>query len=102
MKEIALYALLNGVSFTAQLHSLEVSTVRNWIRELDFDSEPFFKRIRELVYTAAIKSNVRRTSELFDIPEIYINLLLEDFNKSPISDDLKRAREINLTGERSG
>lgn len=81
MKEIALYALLNGVGFTAELHSLEESTIRKWIKELDYDNELFFVRVRELVYRAAVKSNVKRASELFSVPEWTVKLLMEDFKE---------------------
>ena len=76
MKEIALYALLNGVAFTAELHSLESATIRNWITQLDFDNDKFFKRIRELVFKAASKTNVKRASELVSVPEWTVRLMM--------------------------
>jgi hypothetical protein len=53
MKEIALYALLNGVSFTAEIHKLEESTIRRWIQELDYDHDQFFLKVRDLVFKAS-------------------------------------------------
>ena len=86
MKEIALYALLNGVSFTAELHKIEETTIRKWITELDYDNDPFFLKIRELVYKAASKAGIGKASELFSVPEATINILMHDFSRLDIEE----------------
>ena len=93
MKEIALYALLNGVSFTAELHKIEETTIRKWITELDYDNDPFFLKIRELVYKAASKAGIGKASELFSVPEATINILMHDFSRL----DIEEIEELEAT-----
>jgi hypothetical protein len=69
------------LAFTAELHSLEESTVRRWIKDLDYDNDQFFIKIRELVYKAAMKAGPTKTSELFNVPETTVKILLSEYNE---------------------
>lgn len=78
MKEVAIYALLNGISYTAELHKLEESTVRRWIRDLDYENEPFFTRLRDMLVKTSKKAGAEKTAELFGMPVNVINILSQE------------------------
>jgi transposase-like protein len=78
MKEVAIYALLNGISYTAEIHKLEESTVRRWIRDLDYENEPFFTRLRDMLLKTSKKAGVEKTAELFGMPVNVINILSQE------------------------
>ena len=78
MKEVAIYALLNGISYTAEIHKLEESTVRRWIRDLDYKNEPFFTRLRDMLLKTVKKAGVEKTAELFGMPVNVLNILSQE------------------------
>lgn len=81
MKEIALYALLNGIQFTANLHGLEKATIKTWIKELDFDKDPFFVKMRKFVLKAAKKIGVDRACQVFEVPRRTLEILNREFDE---------------------
>ncbi|CAG9325196.1 unnamed protein product [Blepharisma stoltei] len=101
MKEIALYALLNGIQFTANLHGLEKATIKAWIRDLDFDRDPFFVKLRNLVIKTAKKIGIERTCTLFEFPRRTLEILMQEFGDEEVAVELpaKRSKPSNGDGK---
>ena len=79
MKDLALYALLSGVSHTSKLHNVEEATVKRWIRDLDFGNDPFFAKLRELVLKCSTKAGREKAQEMFSVPRWTLEVLEKHF-----------------------
>ena len=100
MKEVAIYALLNGISHTAEIHNLEESTVRRWIRDLDNEKEPFFVRLRELLFKTSKKAGLEKTADLFGMPVSVLNILTqEEQPQGPLYLDSNSSQHSNIKPE---
>ncbi|CAG9318824.1 unnamed protein product [Blepharisma stoltei] len=66
MREVALLALMRGVSNTSRVLGLEEKQVQEWIRQIGND-DPFFDALRGLLYESIKQSGIEGTSKTFKV-----------------------------------
>mmetsp|Transcript_7228 Transcript_7228/g.13361 ORF Transcript_7228/g.13361 Transcript_7228/m.13361 type:complete len:162 (-) Transcript_7228:1323-1808(-) len=94
MRELALYALLNGVFTTAKLHDIDELTVRIWLRKIDYENCDFFKAVREFVVKTALKVGPEKVSELLGIPIWTVKTLVSEYG--PALQSEVKSRQISV------
>ena len=77
MKDLAIYALLNGIAFTSELHNLDEVKLYEWIRNIDFENDRFFTDLRSQILTQIHREGPTRTSEDWAVPEWTLRKLAE-------------------------
>mmetsp|Transcript_22913 Transcript_22913/g.22641 ORF Transcript_22913/g.22641 Transcript_22913/m.22641 type:complete len:125 (+) Transcript_22913:53-427(+) len=94
MKEAALCAIIKGFEQSKKLYSIDEQKIRSLIQSLDFDHEPFFIKIRELISNVVNKVGAQKACETFHLP----SSMSEHFASSSSSSE--NASESDLTKEK--
>ena len=76
-REYALYSMLNGLSTSSRVNSLEESTLRRFLSSLDWESDAFFEWLRALIRKCVLKLGPSQTSAIFSLDAEVLQVFIE-------------------------
>jgi hypothetical protein len=89
MKELGIYGILKGTLYCSAVYGVEETTTKAWIRDLDFENNEFFIKLREYVVIMVYKLGLKNASEILEVPVKVLKMLMKT-QRTSYSRDLKK------------
>jgi len=87
-REYAFYSMLNGLSTSSRVNSLEESTLRRFLATLDWEEDAVFLWLRTLIRKCIQKVGPSQTSAIFSLDPDALQVFIE--RDQELAPDVKR------------